>query len=289
MIRRVSLFQLSPENGKISPPTGAGFDATEYSRFKYGDAEMAELYAIGLVGLLRDLGGSIMRSGQPPVITTAPFKFIPTASFQLAQQIQRHLYAVLSSTWESPINLVPLYMRNVDADNYSARNQLERKKILDQAGLYVDPEGIRGKDVLLIDDAIVSGTAEQEATRVLTVAGASSVSGAYVVEIDQDYGRRHPEIEDELNHAFVRDLGALLEVFQTAPIKLNIRTVKFVLGWPERSAVERFFKRITPAQLAQFSRAVAEDENSFAKSYPDTVKILTQTSEARRVSPERNY
>lgn len=287
MIRRFSLFRLSPANGQIFISTGEKFDAAEYSRFKYGDAETAELYAIRLIELLRDLDESIMRSGQPPIITTAPFKFIPTASFQLAKQIQRHLHAVLSN-WESPINIVPLYMQNVDADNYSARNQLERKKILEQAGLYVDPGGIRGRNVLLIDDAIVSGTAEQEAIRVLTAAGASSVSGAYVVEIDQNYGRRHPEIEDELNHAFVRDLDALLEVFQTTRIKLNIRTVKYVLGWSESSAVERFFTRISRAQLAQFFRAVMEDEKSFAKSYPDAVELLLQAAEARCVSRERH-
>lgn len=292
MIHRVSLFRLLPANGQIFTSTGERFDASDYSRFKYGDAEIAELYAIKLIELLRDLDESVMCSSQPPVITTAPFKFVPTASFQLAEQIQRHLHTALSeavlSNWGSPISIVPFYMQNVDAENYSAGSRLERKRILDQAGLYIDPESIRSRNVLLIDDAIVSGTAEQEAIRVLTVAGASSVSGAYVVEIDQNYGRRHPEIEDKLNHAFVKDLSALLEVFQTARIKLNIRTVKYVLSRPEYGETEWFFRKISQAQLAQFSRAVIEDESSFTKSYPDTVRLLLQVAESRHISHEHN-
>ncbi len=285
MIQRVSLFQVSVANGQLFAAAGGSYDASKYSRFKYGDAELAERYATGLVERLSGLDGLLMQSRHFSVITTAPFKYIPTASFELAKRIRRHLRVALCTTREDPINIVPLYMRNVDSDNYSARSQLERKKILDHAGLYVDSRSIRGRNVLLVDDAIVSGTAEQEAISVLTVAGASFIIGAYVIEVEQDYGRNTPEIEDQLNHAFVKDLDSLLEVFQTAPIKLNIRTIKFVLGWPELREVERFFKSINSIQLTQLFRAVMEDKNAFAKNYPSAVELLVHTARSSTCLP----
>ena len=281
MIPRVSLYHVSPEQGRLRTMVGEDFDVAEYSRFKYGDAEVADCYAAELTEMLEE-SGHLARSGTPPpVITTAPFKFLATASFELAKQIQRRLNVRLSASDGDRVELVPLHMRYVDASNYSARSHDDRNRIQREAGLHVAEGDIRGRQVLLVDDAVVSGAAEARAVKVLTDAGGASVIGAYVVEVDQDSGRRQPQIEDELNQAFVHDLDSLLEIFCHQRVVLNIRTVKYVLSWPDHEEVQTFFDKIEDAHLSAFGEAVSETGDAFARNYPDTVSLLLSTLQRR--------
>lgn len=260
---------------------GEGFDPAEYSRFKYGDAGVAECYAERLTKML-EASGHLARSGaRPPVITTAPFKFLATASFELARQIQRFLNEPSAGRGRDRVEMVPLHMRYVDAGNYSAHSHDDRRRIQREAGLHVGEGDIRGRQVLLVDDAVVSGAAEARAVKVLTAAGGASVVGAYVVEVDPISGRRQPEIEDELNQAFVRDLDSLLEIFRGQRVVLNIRTVKYVLSWPDHEEIQAFFDKIGDAHLSAFGEAVSETGNTFARNYPDTVSLLFSTMRRR--------
>jgi hypothetical protein len=281
VIPRVSLYRVSAAQGRLRTTVGEDFDAAEYSRFKYGDAGVAECYAAELTRMLEE-SGHLARSGTSPlVITTAPFKFLATASFELAKQIQRRLNVPPSGSGRDRVEMVPLHMRYVDAGNYSAHSHDDRCRIQKEAGLHVGHGDIRGRQVLLVDDAVVSGAAEARAVKVLTGAGGASVVGAYVVEVDRISGRRQPEIEDELNHAFVRDLDSLLEIFRGRRLVLNIRTVKYVLSWPDHEEVQAFLDKIGDAQLFAFGHAVSETGDSFARNYPDTVSRLLSTIQRR--------
>jgi hypothetical protein len=276
MIPRVSLFRISSAQGQLRV-AGNGFDAEDYSRFKYGDALVAESYAEGLTAALLESGHLAVDSATPLVITTAPFKFLATAAFELAEQVRRRLDAALPGH----VGMAPLHMRHVDPGNYSVHGHDDRRRIQEEAGLYVSRDDVLGKRVLLVDDAVVTGAAEARAVEVLTGAGGTPVVGAYVVEVDQDLGRDRPSIEDELNHAFVRDLDSLLEIFRYGRVVLNIRTVKYVLSWPDHDEVQAFFDKVDDARLFAFGEAVAETGASFADNYPGTVSLLYSTMRQR--------
>jgi hypothetical protein len=81
-------------------------------------------------------------------------------------------------------------------------------------------------------------------------------------------------MEDQLNHAFVRDLDSLLDIYVSAPAVLNIRTVKYVLNWPHPDDVQRFFEKIHEPHLIAFHTTVRQSGDSFAGSYPGTVDQL---------------
>lgn len=245
------------------------FDPRRYSRFKYGDADIAADYGRRLAALLAE-SRLLDRSGPAPAITTAPFKFLPTASYELSRHVRHQLPG-----FGEAIEIVPLQLRHVDPGNYSARGEAERRRILDEAGLHLGSGEVAGRPVILIDDAVVSGTAEVRAVELLTAAGATGVVGAYVVEVDRESGLLNPEMEDQLNHAFVTDLDALLEIFSAASAVLNIRTVKYVLNWPDRDDLQRFFQKVDEAHLVTFRDAVLHTGESFAESYPVGVEVLS--------------
>jgi hypothetical protein len=271
VIPRVSLHRISSDRGRLRTLTGEEFRPIRYSRFKYGDADAAEHYAAGLSGRLWESG--LLSWPRRPVITTAPYKFLPTASYELARHVREHLNEHRPEG-AAPVEIVPLQMRYVDAGNYSARSQDERQQILNEAGLHLGAGDVAGRQVLLIDDAVVSGTAETRAVAVLTEAGAADVVGAYALEIDRASALAAPEVEDKLNHAFVRDLDSLLEIYASASAVLNIRTVKYVLNWPDRAAVRRFFDSVQEPHLIAFHKTVLQTGDEFAGNYPDAVAEL---------------
>lgn len=271
MIPRVSLHRVSSDSGRLRTLTGEEFRPLRYSRFKYGDADSAEHYAGGLSQRLWDSG--LLAWADRPVITTAPYKFLPTASYELARHVQDHLNE-RRPAGSDPVEIVPLQMHHVDAGNYSAQGYDERQQIMDEAGLHLGAGDVAGRQVVLIDDAVVSGTAESRAVGVLTAAGAKSVVGAYALEVDRASALAAPEVEDQLNHAFVRDLDTLLEIYTAASAVLNIRTVKYVLNWHDLDAVERFFTQLPEPHLIGFHKAVLQTGDAFAQSYPAAVDRL---------------
>jgi hypothetical protein len=278
VIPRVSLHRVSSDRGRLRTLTGEEFRPLRYSRFKYGDAEAAEHYADGLSERLWESG--LLSWPDRPVITTAPYKFLPTASFELAKHVRRHLNDRRPDSAEA-VEIVPLHLRHVDSGNYSARSQDERQRILNEAGLHLGAGDVAGRQVVLIDDAVVSGTAESRAVAVLAEAGASGVIGAYAVELDRASALAAPEVEDQLNHAYVRDLDTLLEIYASPSAVLNIRTVKYVLTWPDAVAVERFYERIHEPHLIAFHKAVLQTGDSFARGYPDAVALLRSVVQRR--------
>ncbi|HST64899.1 MAG TPA: phosphoribosyltransferase family protein [Mycobacteriales bacterium] len=271
MIPRVSLHRVSSAGGRLRTLTGEEFRPLRYSGFKYGDAAAAEHYASGLSHRLWDSG--LLSWPDRPVLTTAPYKSLPTASYELALHVREHLNAGRPAG-SAPVEIVPLHLRHVDAGNYSAQSQDERQQIMDEAGLHLGAGDVTGRQVVLVDDAVVSGTAESRAVEILLQAGASGVVGAYAVEVDRASALAGPEIEDALNHAYVKDLGALLEIYTEPSAVLNIRTVKYVLDWPDPAAVERFFERIHGPHLIAFHKAVLQTGDAFAASYPAGVAQL---------------
>jgi phosphoribosyl transferase-like protein len=271
VIPRVSLHRVSSDQGRLRTLTGEEFRPLRYSRFKYGDADSAEHYGAGLAERLWESG--LLSWPDRPVLTTAPYKYLPTASYELARHVQDHLNRRRPAT-APPVGIVPLHLRHVDSGNYSAQSRDERQQILDEAGLHLGAGDIAGRQVVLIDDAVVSGTAESRAVAVLTEAGAKGVVGAYALEVDRDSALAAPEIEDKLNHAYVTDLDTLLEIYLAPSAVLNIRTVKYVLNWPDLAAVEWFFERIHGPHLIAFHKAVLQTGDSFARSYPAAVGRL---------------
>lgn len=271
MIPRVSLHRISSDRGRLRTLTGEEFRPIKYSRFKYGDADAAEHYAAGLSERLWESG--LLSWDLRPVITTAPYKFLPTASYELARHMLDHLNE-RRPAGAQPVEIVPLHLRHVDSGNYSARSQDERQQILDEAGLHLGDGDVTGRQVVLIDDAVVSGTAETRAVEVLLEAGAAAVVGAYALEVDRASALAGPEIEDRLNHAYVTDLDSLREIYTSPSAVLNIRTVKYVLHWPDLAATERFLEGLHEPHLIAVHKTVLQTGESFADSYPGAVERL---------------
>jgi hypothetical protein len=275
---RFSLYRVEPIGDRLVTESGADFDAANYSRFKYGDGVLAEQYGRELAARLLSAAPQCAAKGEPVVIASAPYKYLPTASHELALQVGRVINAALAANGQRTVEIGALRMSRVDSTNYAKLDTVLRSETLAQAKLYVDPAEFAGRHVLLVDDARITGLAETAATELVTAAGARSVTSLYVVQIVKNRARIRPDIEDRINHAFVRDLATLLEVFRSARFVLNIRTVKYVLGWPDRAEQDAFFARLTDAERSAIHDAARRTGPTFTRCYLEPLRRLRAAS-----------
>lgn len=246
---RYALHHVKTLGGRLVTEAGTDFDERSYSRFKHGDGALAARYGRALAGGLLAATPHLVRPGRPLMVTSAPYKYLPTASHALAREVCRAVNTAGAGHGSRLAETGTLRMARVPQANYARMDVDRRAELLAQAGLRVGSGDFAGRHVVLVDDARVTGLAERTSRQLLRSAGARSITALYVVEFVE--GRRPvpPQLEHRINQAYVRDLTSLLDVFRSERFELNIRTVKFVLGWPDPDELEDFFTRLTGAEL----------------------------------------
>ena len=278
---RLSLNRVTPLGARLVTETGAGFDELSYSRFKHGDGVLAEWYGSALAAALLCAAPEVVHGSEPLVIASAPYKYLPTASHELAQHLRRTLNLTLAESGHPPATIGALRMGYVDSRNYATEDVVRRRELLHEAKLSADGATFAGRHVLLVDDARITGLAEATAIDLLLTAGARLVTTLYVVEISDDLGASCPDVEHRINHAFVRDLASLLQVFRAERFVLNIRTLKYILGWPEPDELEDFLGHLTRAELTLIDDAARKTGPEFAGRYSGPLRLVQSALDRR--------
>jgi hypothetical protein len=271
---RLSLYRLKPLGARLVTETGEDFDEARYSRFKHGDGVLAQRYGRELAGRLLSAAPWLTTCAEPMVIASAPYKYLPTASQGLALHVRRVVNVAFADSGRPPAEIGALRMSSVDAANYATLDTALRKDLLRQANLYVDTADFAGRHVILVDDARITGLAEAAATALVTAAGARTVTALYVVQIAEERGPLRPDVEHRINHAFVRDLTCLLQVYRSDRFVLNIRTVKYILGYADCDALDRFFARLSRAELQALDDAARNTGPEFSRCYRESLRRL---------------
>jgi hypothetical protein len=271
---RLSLYQVKSVGHRLVTETGADFDESGYSRFKHGDGVLAERYGRELAALLLAASPEIVKRGEPIVIASAPYKYLPTASHELALQLCRVLNATLGEAGNPLAEIGALRMSRVDHHNYATHDVAYRRKLLRQAGLSADAAVFAERHVLLVDDARITGLAEETATELVMAANARTVTALYVVQIAEQLGASCPAVEHRINRAFVRDLSSLLQLYRSDRFILNIRVLKYVLGWHHHAELSAFFSRLTRAELHALLEAAWHTGPEFQQCYAEPLRLL---------------
>jgi PRTase ComF-like len=284
---RLSLNRVTPLGARLVTETGADFDELSYSRFKHGDGVLAERYGSALAAALLRAAPEVVKGGEPLVIASAPYKYLPTASHELALHVRRVLNVALAETGRPPASIGGLRMGHVDSQNYATEDVVRRRVLLREAKLSAEGAAFAGRHVLLVDDARITGLAEATAIDLLASAGARLVTTLYAVEISDGLGTSCPDVEHRINHAFVRDLVSLLQVFRAERFVLNIRTLKYILGWPEPNELEAFLGHLTHAELAHVHDSAWKTGPEFACRYIGPLRLV-QSALDRHPSEEES-
>ena len=234
---------------KFTSLVNAGFNPEDYSKLKYGSKKVARIFGVDLgksflENLKYDEELALKLEGKEIVIASAPYKFIPVASTILKDYFLSAFNTKWAENNPSVQDLKVFRGHSYNAD-YGSMTEEDRDKAINSDDFYIDSNFIKGKTLFFIDDVRITGAHERRIEKLLESVGfEGDVVFLYFAEFT---GKTHPNIENELNYAFVKDLRSINYIIQNDDFIFNTRVTKYIL-----SATESEFSNFIDYQTKSF-------------------------------------
>lgn len=229
------------------PRSWEGLDTQKYSAFKYGCMTSTHYFA----SLMSSFIANNISFDKQWMITSAACKHVPTASNNLMAIILSHLNQI------SPTSFSEFTIRRnqVYSSDFASMNHEERFQLIQKVDLQVNDQDIYNKNLIIIDDAYVSGAHERNILRFMK-ARPNEVCFFYLADLS---GLNKLTTEEKLNHAAVSTLNDLLTIIDKGNFLLNARILKFILGYPMPDEYKDFISRLDSGLLQQvYSGAIMD-------------------------------
>jgi hypothetical protein len=251
------------------------FDTAAYSRFKYGDGEVAAHYGASLFQLLVRTGDIV--ASEPLFVSGSAYYTAPTAAAGIADALAASLQHN-----DFDATLFRIFCNPYTAD-YGAMDAAARTAALSDTSLHLDPtvaKHMPGNTLILVDDIRITGRHESALRPLLKRVGAGIVFFCYVAVFDQAQGERDPQVEDRLNHTYVKDLRQLLALSQQQKFLPNARMCKFVLR-SDAGDMRIFGWSLDPDVLSSLLNYIVADGYHLSPQYAHQYTLLQSIADAR--------
>lgn len=218
------------------------FSPTEYSKFKYGDKTIARKFGFDLAeGFIREIlqgllptsfnENNLVPYARQIVVVPSPYCFIPTATFAMKDYFIQKLNSYLIEI-NLPVVQEAKIIRTLSYnDDYGSMSKAEREKAISGDDFYMDANFVKGKSVIFMDDIKITGAHEERVKDMVVKLNLQSdnIFICFGELVNQEV---NPNIENELNHFFVKNLRDLDKIIKNENFLPNTRAVKFILNAP---------------------------------------------------------
>lgn len=208
------------------------FSKEDYSKFKHGSKRASRVFGQELGRMFLDSGlykeKLLHVTNKDILVCSAPYKFIPVASTLLKD----YFVSVFNKEWSidhNPIIDFKIFRAHSYHDDYGCLNQEQRKIAINSDNFYIDKVFIENKIIIFIDDVRITGSHEQ---RMIELLEKNNFKGqAFFLYFAQlsDCENIHPNIENELNYASVKNLLDINQIVKNDEFIFNTRVVKYIL------------------------------------------------------------
>lgn len=260
-----------------------GLNAELYSKFKYGSRPVAFAYADQLRALFLEKFGVdyILRHKVQIIISTSPFWYTPPPANTIALRFLYHLNSLLVEYEQMPLRYVKIHRGSAPRVDFSALTSEERESNMKQDLISVDPEAFRGKKVVLIEDARITGAHEAKTIKYLQGVGVDELTFLYVVDVAD--GATDPHIEFRLNHAWMNDLDKLATLMENeADYVLNARVCRYILSYPDKAKIEWLARSMPYETLASLDKYSVSDGYGVVAKYREGFKVIRMVLRERQ-------
>ena len=145
---------------KITDTGNFGFCPDDYSRFKFGDDEVAERFGIGLAeGFIK----AHLEKGPVPqlVVVSSPYSFIPTATFAMKNHFVFRLNRWLALHGHPVLQETKVHRTITYKEDYGELDAAQRLKLIGNDSFHIDKAFLEGKKILFLDDIRITGGHEK--------------------------------------------------------------------------------------------------------------------------------
>lgn len=209
------------------------FCPEKYSKFKYGSKCIAREFGRELSGkflnssVYQELQRNFDLSQVPIIISSAPYKFTPTASFALKDYFVHTFNKAHALKYSKSVEEIKIYRAHSYFDDYDSMSREERDSAITSDDFYIDKKMIEGKILFLIDDIKITGSHQGRIEKLLDSANFNGqVVFLFYAELT---GPEDPQVEGFLNRKAITDLKDINKIIREEEFIFNTRVVKFIL------------------------------------------------------------
>lgn len=217
---------------KVNHSNQFSFDANDYSRFKFGDDFTAELFGISLAkGFIKDHLNS-KKITEQMVVISSPYSFIPTATFALKNHFISEINKWLVTQNMPVVQETKIHRSITYKEDYGELDAEQRMNLIGKDFFHIDKSFLNNKTLVFLDDIKITGSHERMITKMLHEFNLTNeVYLLYYAElIDRQI---HPNVENTLNHHYVKSIFDLNKIVQQERFVINTRIVKYLLNSAE--------------------------------------------------------
>lgn len=214
---------------KISDIYNFGFNPDDYSRFKFGDNLVAQLFGKDLAMEFINKVLKYKDNKEQIVVISSPYSFIPTATFAMKNQFVFTLNRWLSENGFQVVQETKVNRTITYKEDYGELNAEERINLIKNDSFHIDKEFIKGKTLFFLDDIRITGSHEMMITRMLKEYNLTNET--YLIYFAELINKNiHPNIENFLNYHFVKSIFDLNSIIKSKGFVFNTRLVKYLLN-----------------------------------------------------------
>lgn len=214
---------------KIHHSREFGFEADDYSRFKFGDGLVSKQFGRELAnGFIRDFLENDDITEQIVVISS-PYCFIPTATFAMKDHFVYQLNHWLAEQGKPVVQEAKVHRTITYKEDYGELSAEDRMKLIGNDSFHIDKDFLEGKTLFFLDDIKITGSHERMILKMVKEYGLKNdIFMLYYAELaNQDI---HPNIENFLNYHCVKSVFDLDNIIKDGYFRFNTRIVKYILN-----------------------------------------------------------
>jgi hypothetical protein len=207
-----------------------GFCPDDYSRFKFGDGDVAKVFGNELAE-----GFIINQLSQRPileqiVVVSSPYSFIPTATFAMKTWFVYRLNRWLAKQGYPVIQETKVHRTITYKEDYGELNAEQRIKLIGNDLFHIDKAFLEGKTLIFLDDIRITGSHERMIIKMVNEYGLNNdIYMLYFAELTDK--NIHPNIENYLNYHLVKTIFDLEAIVKSPAFVINTRIVKYILNY----------------------------------------------------------
>ncbi|MDB5128711.1 phosphoribosyltransferase family protein [Mucilaginibacter sp.] len=214
----------------IHHDTSFGFDADDYSRFKFGDGAVSKDFGTALADGFITEYLSDNRVTKQIVVISSPYSFIPTATFAMKDWFVYRLNHWLAEQGLPVVQETKVHRTITYKEDYGELNAEQRMNLIGNDQFHIDKDFLMDKTLLFLDDIRITGSHERMIMKMVKAYGLSNdIHMLYFAElINTDI---HPNVENYLNYHHVKSIFDLDGIIKSGNFCINTRIVKYILNY----------------------------------------------------------
>jgi len=224
---------------RIKNSDNPGFSSVEYSKFKYGDTNIANKYGNELFDLfIQKFEKEIVCLDHSIMIYSSPYAYLPTASYYMTNAFYNKFNQYLSFAKNTNVQV---QFGKIDRcqtyfQDYGAMSAKERFELIknDTYSLNILPD--KNSVLLFLDDISITGTHQIVVENILKENNIKNKSYFLYYAVLENKSI-NPSFENELNYAYVKELNHLIEIILSDSFVNTTRTTKFILSLPKKDII----------------------------------------------------